>query len=348
MTKTVLVTGISGFIAKHVALTLLKKGYQVKGSVRSLASEPALRQLFKKNGADETKLTLIEADLNSSHGWEQAVADCDAVQHIASPFPIQQPQDREALVEQAKQGTLTILAAAKTANVKKVVITSSIVAMGYRAHRPKRYQLTEQTWTDPEWKPLSAYVVSKTRAELAVWQWAKENNWKEKISVVNPGFVLGPALDAKINTSLEVIKMLLEGTYPALPPVHFPIIDVRDLAAIQVAAQEKENCAGRRLLAAGKTASMLDMAKILRQALPQFQATLPKSELPLFLVKLVALFDRTIKTIRPDLGIVMEADADYVTKLTGVTFRSTQEAIIDAAKSLIRFGLIKDIRNLNS
>ncbi len=102
--------------------------------------------------------------------------------------------------------------------------------MMYRADRPARLNVTEDDWTDPDWDRLSAYIVSKTRAEQAVWEWAREHGWEKRIVVVNPGFVLGPTLDGRTGTSLDVIKLLMSGAYPAVPPVHYPVVDVRDLA----------------------------------------------------------------------------------------------------------------------
>ena len=121
------------------------------------------------------------------------------------------------------------------ANVERVVMTSSTVAMMYRANRSAEHRFEENDWTDPEWDKLSAYIVSKTRAERAAWDLFGEAG-KDKLVTVNPGFVLGPAPDGDAATSLDLIKMLLTGAYPAMPPISFPSVDVRDVAALHVAA----------------------------------------------------------------------------------------------------------------
>lgn len=197
MADTVLVTGISGFIAKHVARALLEAGYLVRGTVRSADREGEVREALATHvGGASERLTFVQADLEGDAGWSEAAAGCAYVQHIASPFPMSQPRDREALVPQARQGTLRVLEAAAAAGAQRIVLTSSMAAMAYRPGRPAAFPVGETDWTDPEWRALSAYIVSKTRAEQAAWAWAEARGERERLTVVNPAFVLGPALGA--------------------------------------------------------------------------------------------------------------------------------------------------------
>jgi dihydroflavonol-4-reductase len=218
MTDQVLVTGISGFIAKHVALALLNAGYAVRGTVRHAAAASAVSSALARQGGDISRLSFVVADLGAAAGWSDAVAGCRYVQHIASPFPIEVPRDRESLVPAAREGTLRVLDASLAAGVERIVATSSMVAMMYRADRPAAYTVRESDWSDPEWSLLSAYQVSKTRAERAAWTWLDERGARERYCAINPGFVQGPLLDAKSGTSLDVIKLIMTGAYPAVPP----------------------------------------------------------------------------------------------------------------------------------
>lgn len=340
MSDRALVTGISGFIAKHVALQLLQQGYEVRGTVRASARADEVRQTLAAHGADVSRLDFVEADLGSDGGWAEAADGCDYVQHVASPFPIRQPRDREALVPEARAGALRVLEAARGADVKRVVLTSSMAAMMHRANRPRRFAVEEGDWTDAEWRELSPYQVSKTRAERAAWDWAEERGWKERLIVVNPGFVLGPGLDVKTGTSLDVIKLFLEGAYPAAPKVSFPIVDVRDCAAVHVKAMTAPGTPGRRLIAAGETLSLPDMGTILREGFPEYSRKIPKGSLPDFFVRFVSMFDRSLKSVTPDLGVVPTAASEYVTELTGVEFRPAAEAVREAARSLIDYSAV--------
>lgn len=142
MQEQVLVTGISGFIAKHIALKLLQTGYRVRGTLRTLAHANAVRRSLQIHGTDISGLSFVEADLGSDSGWAEAARDCAYVQHVASPFPMKQPRDRESLVPEARQGALRVLEAARAADVKRIVLTSSMVAMMYRANRPAQIKVT--------------------------------------------------------------------------------------------------------------------------------------------------------------------------------------------------------------
>ena len=340
MGATVLVTGIGGFIAKHVALALLRDGYTVRGTVRTPTAADEVRASLARHGADLERLSFVVADLDDDTGWELAIAGCEFIQHVASPFPLKTPDDRESLVPAAREGTLRILRHGLQAGVSRIVETSSMVAMMYRADRPAEITVREGDWTDPEWPSLSAYIVSKTRAERAAWEFLRAAGAENKLCTVNPGFVLGPLLDARLGTSLEVIRLFMTGAYPAVPPVSFPVVDVRDLADVHVRAMTAPDTCGRRLIAAGETISMAAMAVMLRDAFPNRARRIPTRVLPPLVVRLLGLFDRQLRTLRSDLGVVPHADSAYVTALTGIGFRPARESVVAAGQSLVDYGVI--------
>lgn len=338
MSKRVLVTGVSGFIAKHVALQLLQAGYEVCGTVRALNKADQVKRSLAGAGGDVSRLTFAAADLTKDDGWAEAVKGCAGVMHVASPFPISQPSNRNALTPAARGGVLRVLNAAKKA--ERIVITSSMVAMMYRPNRPPVFPVTENDWTDVSWNALSAYIVSKTEAEKAAWEAAVEGGYKHRVTTVNPGLVLGPPLDDDIGASLEVIRLFMKGAYPAIPPVSYPTADVRDVAALHVKALETPEASGRRLIAAGETKSLLEIGDILREAFPDRAKKIPSRLLPAWLVRGLALVDRNIASVTPDLGAVPQAENEYVAAMTGVKFRPARDAVIDAARAMERIKAI--------
>jgi len=212
-------------------------------------------------------------------------------------------------------------------------MTSSMVAMMGQKGRKGEMTVTEEDWSDPDWKPLRAYAVSKTRAEISAWAYVKAQGFPERLTTVNPGLVLGPDSYGNGGASLMVIKALLAGEFPMVPKLAYPIIDVRDCASIHVAAMTSPKAAGRRLIAGGNTLWFKDIAAILRAAYPEIDK-LPKHELPNILVKAIAIFDDRLKSIAPDIGIFHMANAGYVSNLTGVVPRPAREAVLAAAASL--------------
>ncbi|MGD1067698.1 MAG: NAD-dependent epimerase/dehydratase family protein, partial [Vulcanimicrobiaceae bacterium] len=160
--STVLVTGGSGFIGSQTILQLLAAGHQVRTTVRTLAREPKVRVMLAGGGADAgERLSFVAADLERDEGWSAAVAACDYVLHIASPFPASAPKDENELIVPARDGALRVLRAARDAGVKRVVLTSSFAAIGY-GHPEQRGPFDETSWTNLGGPGVGAYVKSKT------------------------------------------------------------------------------------------------------------------------------------------------------------------------------------------
>lgn len=295
---TVAVTGIGGFVGRHVALLLLRRGYDVRGTVRDLArAEEIERSIRAAGGTEAAKLSFAEADLLGEKGWADAFAGVSYVMHTASPFPARLPADEADLIGPALDGTLRVLKAARSAGVRRVVLTSSIAAVIYGAGRAP---YTEDDWTDPQSPLATPYYRSKTFAEHAAWDYAAGKGLE--LVVINPGMVLGPLLGREIGTSVAVVRNLLKGGYPALPKFGVPVVDVRDVADAHLRAMTVADAAGERFLIAGETLSIADIASVLRRAFPAHAAKLPKFILPNWLAGLVAPFDAGLRLIVRELG----------------------------------------------
>lgn len=127
--KKVLLTGISGYIGQHCAVELLKSKYAVRGSVRSLSKSDGVTEVIKNHIDPKGNLEFCELNLLKDKGWDEAMEGCDYVLHVASPFVSSQPKDENELIKPAVEGTQRALAAAKKAGIKRMVLTSSMVAM---------------------------------------------------------------------------------------------------------------------------------------------------------------------------------------------------------------------------
>ncbi len=341
---SVLLTGASGYIGKHITLRLLNQGYLVRASVRSLAKsaevisavEPGLIDKSKLN----TRLTFVELDLEKDAGWDLALKGIDVLMHTASPFPIASPKDENELIRPAVDGTLRALKAAKSAGVKRVILTSSVAAI-YGCELPAgKTEFDETMWTDVT-HPIGrgAYTKSKTLAEKAAWDYVKNEAPEIALTTINPALVLGAPLDKNFGSSISLVERILKGKDPMLPDTSFSIVDVRDVAQMHVSAISNDATKNERLLAASATYSFVGIAKYLKTIYPMSKAK--TAQAPSALIKVLALFDGDIKTILPMLGKPMLISGAKATKILGINFIPADVAIRESAEYLVKNGFIK-------
>jgi nucleoside-diphosphate-sugar epimerase len=338
----VLVTGGSGFIGGHCILQLLEGGHTVRTTVRNLSREKDVRAMLEEGGQDAgSRLSFAAADLTSDAGWSEAVAGCDYVLHVASPFPAVAPRHEDELIVPARDGALRVLRAARDAGVKRVVLTSSFAAVGY-GHPADSATFTETTWTDPTVGTLSAYVKSKTIAERAAWDFATKEPGAPELAVINPVFVMGPVLAADFSTSIVIVKRMLEGAMPGCPKLYFGVVDVRDVADHHIRAMTNPAAKGERFLSvSGDFVRLIDVSNMLRLRLGQAARKAPTRELPNWLVRLAAIRDSGVRQFLPELGKVRNATNEKSRRLLGWSPRSAEDAVVATAESLMRLGLVQ-------
>ena len=340
MKDKVLLTGISGWIAKHTAIELLNKGYEVLGTVRNKDLIDQTKETIKKHAPIE-KLSFIELDLLKDDGWDEAAKGCKYIFHIASPFPMKVSRDREFLLPVAVDGTLRVLNAGINAGVEQIIKTSSIVAMFRKPNRSNPYTFGENDWTDENWiEGVNDYFLSKTKAEKAAWELMESKGLKSKLTTINPGGVFGDALDKKGGTSIEYVRQFLKGKFPGAPKFAVLISDVKDIAKAHVACIGNNKVGGRRLIVGKEVKKLVELSQLMAEAMPEYAKKLPKKELPNFMVKLISYIDSSAKMMIPDLGILMQTDTSYAEELLGFKFKPAKDCITENTKSVVQLGLV--------
>ena len=142
-TKTVLVTGGSGYLGGWCVVELLRRGYRVRTTVRDLAREAEVRAAVGTQVDGGDRLTVLAADLLDDAGWGDAVDGCDYVLHVASPFPPVQPKDPDELIVPARDGTLRVLGASLDAGRR----AHRRHLLGGRDHRQRQSRYPGDRWT---------------------------------------------------------------------------------------------------------------------------------------------------------------------------------------------------------
>ena len=329
--EKVLVTGASGFIAEHCIIELLKNGYSVKGSLRSMNREQEVRDAVKTE-TDDTKLEFCKLDLLEDDGWEDAMWDCDYLMHVASPFVIEDPKDENELIKPAKEGTLRALNAAKKAGIKRVVLTSSVAAVN--SHMMSGTS-DHTTWTDINSKYVTPYQKSKTIAEKAAWDFYnnQDSNNRIELAVINPGGVMGPQLGNDLGgASTQIVSQLISGKFPMIPALSFPFIDVRDVAILHLKAMTTPDADGKRFIAAhSKPTWMYEVAEVLSAA---GYEKIKLKKAPSFMLKLIGLFDNKTKSLVPMLDKYVPCDNSQTVKVLNWEPMPWEQAFIEHAKSI--------------
>ncbi len=329
--EKVLVTGASGFIAEHCIIELLKNGYSVKGSLRTMNREQEVRDAVKTE-TDDTKLEFCKLDLLEDDGWEDAMWDCDYLMHVASPFVIEDPKDENELIKPAKEGTLRALNAAKKAGIKRVVLTSSVAAVN--SHMMSGTS-DHTTWTDINSKYVTPYQKSKTIAEKAAWDFYnnQDSNNKMELAVINPGGVMGPQLGNDLGgASTQIVSQLISGKFPMIPALSFPFIDVRDVAILHLKALTTPDADGKRFIAAhSKPTWMYEVAEVLSAA---GYEKIKLKKAPSFMLKLIGLFDNKTKSLVPMLDKYVPCDNSQTVKVLNWEPMPWEQAFIEHAKSI--------------
>jgi dihydroflavonol-4-reductase len=340
MPKTVLVTGGTGFIGAWTIVELLKRGYAVRTTVRSLDKEPGVRARISAEVDAGERLSFIAADLAGDAGWDAAVAGCDYVLHVASPVGHDVPRDPEVLIVPARDGALRVLRAACRAEVQRVVLTSAVEACRPPMTSPDGVS-DESRWTDTKDARLGPYRLSKAIAERAAWDFMASQSGPTTLTTILPVAVLGPVFSAENLGSVQLVSRLLDGGMPGIPNLGFCVVDVRDVADLHIRAMTAPEAAGERFIAAGDWVWWrADVSRILRSALGAGAKKTPTRGVPDFVLRIAALFDRQMQFMTPLLGRKHVFSSAKAQAVLGWKPRPAATTIVDCAESLIAKGAI--------
>ena len=183
---------------------------------------------------------------------------------------------------------------------------------------------------------VPAYTRSKTLAERAAWEFATAHGLH--LTTINPGLVLGPPLDGNFGSSVGLVRRLLRGKDPMMPDVGFPVVDVRDVAEAHLRALDRPETAGLRIPAVAGSLTMPQMGRELKRLYPNRR--IPTRTAPVLLLRLLSVFDRSIRTILPDIGHHPQVSNDRARQALDLRFTSAEGALRATAEWLVKEGKV--------
>lgn len=324
--KTVLLTGISGFIAKRIAYDLLAQGHTVRGTLRSLQREKEVRAALSELPDDALqRLEFVQVNLLNDDGWDDAMQGIDVLMHTASPFPLDPPKDEDSIIKPAVDGTLRALMAAQKSGVKRVILTASMETI---QHGPTSSPLTEDDWSDPDAVSAVGYTRSKIFAEKAAWDFVAEHP-EMQLTTIHPGLVAGTPLDKHTGSSVSIIARFLSGRDPMVPNIYMPIVDIEDVSSCHINAMTTPASIGNRYICAENYLALPEVTEILSHSYPNNKIATRVA--PKFLVNFIALFDKQMALIKDLVDVEKSLSHAAATRDLGVDFISSKEAILKTA-----------------
>ena len=213
-------------------------------------------------------------------------------------------------------------------------MTSSVAAIFDTMEKKNHFD--ESDWSDPNNPAISHYSKSKTLAEMAAWDYVKNEGNPFDLAVINPALVTGPTLTGDLGESNKAVQMVAGGKMPVAVPLMFGYVDVRDVASAHILAMENPASNGERFALAEKDLWYKDVAKLLKDN--GFEKA-PSIAIPVWLAKILAKFNKELKLTLPYLGRLRSVQKTSKAKdVLGWNPRPAEESILEVANQMKEMG----------
>ena len=339
-----MITGGTGYIGAWIVKMLLEKSYTVRMTVRDKTNKKKYETLEKLQEELPGKLEIWEADLLKEGSYDAAAKGADAIMHVASPFTLRFKDSQKDLLDPALLGTRNVLnAATRSGTVKKVILTSSVAAVfgdNIDMEEQGLKEFTEEHFNTSSSAKHQPYSYSKIIAEKEAWNNAGQQD-KWKLVVINPSFVLGPALnEGSDSESLNLMKDILKGKFfTGAPDLMFGFVDVRDVALAHILALEKEDAEGRHILAS-QTMSLIDLTNMMKKMYgSKYKLPMMKAPKPLLML-IGGLFGVTPKFVKRNVGYKIRLNTSRSREKLSLQYRNMEETVSEMVEHMHKQNLI--------
>lgn len=165
----------------------------------------------------------------------------------------------------------------------------------------------------------------------------KPRGAERELVTLLPVFVLGPLLTPSAQSSMVLLKRMLDGSMPLLLDMRNNFVDVRDVAAAHVLAMVHPDAPGKRLVLSKGAAQLHEVAAVLNTRTQErgVAVSSPTSYLPRWLARVVGIFDKQLRPIVPGLGVSKRISGERATRVLGMEYRPLEATLRDAVDTLV-------------
>jgi dihydroflavonol-4-reductase len=268
----VFITGATGFIGGHVA-----RQYAAQGAVLRLLT----RQTSRLDSLSGIDAEMVKGDLRDPEKLRSALTGCDALVHVAADYRLW-VRDPEQMYAANVGGTLELLRLAREVGIQRVIYTSSVATMGFKADGTIVNEETPVALADM----IGHYKRSKFLGELEAIQAARAG---QHVMILNPTTPIG-AGDAKPTPTGRIIVDFLNKKFPAYVDTGLNLVDVDEVARMHVVALDR-GTPGERYILGGEN---LTLKQILDRMSAITGLPSPTMKVPHAVAMAFAFFDETL------------------------------------------------------
>ena len=187
--RVVVVTGANGFVGRALCAEIVARGTAVRGITRSACDFPSGTESFRVG------------DIDDSTNWQDALAGCRVVVHLAARVHVMADTAANPLDEFRRinvQGTLNLARQAAAAGVNRFVFISSVKVNGEATLPGQPFA------ADDAPAPLDAYGISKMEAEQGLREIAFQTGME--VVIIRPPLVYGPGVKANFAAMMRWLR----------------------------------------------------------------------------------------------------------------------------------------------
>ena len=144
-------------------------------------------------------------------------------------------------------------------------------------------------------------------------------------------------------TSVTAIQQIMAGALPMVPDLRLPWVHVQDIADAHIEAMTSEAAGANRTIVATDPSSLIDVAAVLRERLPEASAKIPRRAMTTWLTWVASVFEPQLRDIRWLIGSAQRFEHGPAEVLLGRPLRSIPDTIEEIPAAATGIVIVADV-----